>query len=134
MGQRDVCGVAALCNEDTTDPGGVVTGVKGIPTVAQINFNPCGKIHRRVWRGKANVSDVPGAVARWDVQATAERHCKMGVVAAHTATFLVCFECRSGRAGVFIAKEYVIVHEVADSLHPGPAEWGVSEKPPSLVG
>ena len=121
MGQWDVCGVAALRNEDTTDSGGVVTGIKGIPTIAQINFNPCGKIHRRVGRGEANVGDVTGTVACRDVQATAEGHCKMRVVAANTTTFLVCFECRSGRAGVFIAEDYVIVHEVADSLHPGPA-------------
>ena len=58
MGQRHVCGIAAARYEDTTDPGGVVASIKGIPTVAQINFNPCGKIHRRVRRRKTYVSDV----------------------------------------------------------------------------
>ena len=134
MGQRHVCGVPAVRDEDTTDPRGVVAWIKGVPTVAQINFNPGGKIHRRVRRGKADVSDVPSAIARRDVQAAAEGDCKMGVVAANAALFLVCFECRSGGAGVLIAEDYVVVHEVADSLHPRPAKWGVSEQPPRLVG
>ena len=43
MGQRHVRGIAALRDEDTTDPGGVVARIKGIPTVTQINFNPSGK-------------------------------------------------------------------------------------------
>ena len=96
MGQRHVCGVAALRNEDTANPGGVVARVKGVPTVAQINFNPCGKIHRRIGRREADVSDVTGAVARRNVQATAEGDCKMRVVAANAASFLVCLERCSG--------------------------------------
>ena len=58
----------------------------------------------------------------------------MRVVAANAAAFLVSFERRSGGAGVLIAEDDVIVHKVADSLHPRPTEWGVSEEPPSLVG
>jgi hypothetical protein len=134
MGQRDVRRVAALRNEGTTDPGGVVAWIKGVPTVAQVNFNPRGKIHRRVGRGETDVSDVTGAIARRDIQATAEGDCKMRVVAANTAAFLVCFERRSGGAGVLVAEDYVIVHEVADSLYPRPTKRGVSEEPPSFVG
>ena len=134
MGQRHVCGIAAVRYEDTTDPGGVVAWIKGVPTVAQINFDPCGKIHRRVRRRKADVSDVTSAIARRDVQTTAEGDCKMRVVAANTAALLVCFERRSGGAGVLIAEDYVIVHEVADSLHARPTKRGASEKPPSFVG
>jgi hypothetical protein len=96
MGQRHVRGVAALRNEDTTDSGGVVAWIKGIPTVAEINFNPCGKIHRRVRPREADVSDVTSAIARRDVQATAEGNCKMRVVATNAAVFLVHFERRSG--------------------------------------
>ena len=55
-------------------------------------------------------------------------------VAANAAAFLVCFERRSGGAGVLIAEDYVIVHEVADRLHPRPTKRSVSEEPPSLVG
>jgi hypothetical protein len=134
MGQRHVRGVAALRDEDTTDPGGVVARVKGVPTVAQVNFNPCGKIHGRVGRGEADVSDITRAIARRDVQATAEGDCKMRVVAANTAAFLVCFERRSGGAGVLVAEDYMIVHEVTDSLRPRPTKRGVSEEPPSFVG
>ena len=94
MGQRHVCGIAAVRYKDTTDSGGVVAWIKGVPTVAQINFNPCGKIHGRVGREEPDVSDVTGAIARRDVQATAEGDCKMRVVAANTAAFLVCFERR----------------------------------------
>ena len=134
MGQRHICGVPAVRDEDTTDPGGVVAWIKSVPTVAQIDFNPGGKIHRRVRRGKADVSDITGAIAGRNVQATAEGDCKMRVVAANAAPFLVCFKCSSGGAGVLIAEDYVVVHEVADSLHPRPAKWGVSKEPPRLVG
>jgi hypothetical protein len=106
MGQRHVGGIAALRYEDTTDPGGVVARIKGVPTVAQINFNPSGKIHGRIGRGEANIGDVTGAIARRDVQATAEGDCKMRVVAANTTAFLVCFERRSGGAGVLVAEDY----------------------------
>ena len=134
MGQRHVGGIAALRYEDTTDPGGVVARIKGVPTVAQINFNPSGKIHGRVGRGQTDVGDVTGAIARRNVQATAEGDRKMGVVAADTAALLVSFEGRPGGAGVLIAENYVIVHEVADSLHPRPTERGISKEPPGLVG
>src|SRR5580700_10148189 len=77
MGQRHVCGIAAVRYEDATDSGGVVAWIKGVPTVAQINFNPCGKIHRRVRRRKDDVSDVTSAIASRDVQTTAEGDCKM---------------------------------------------------------
>ena len=82
MCQRHVRGVAAPRNEDTTDPGSVVCGIKGIPTVAQINFNSecTSQIHGRVRRREANVSDVNGAIARARyVQATAEGDCEMRV-------------------------------------------------------
>ena len=108
MGERHVRGIAALRNKDTTDSRGVIAWIKGIPTVAQINFNPSGKIHGRVGRGQTDVSDVTGAIARRNVQTTAEGDCKMRVVAANTAAFLVCFERRSGGAGVLIAEDYVI--------------------------
>src|SRR4029077_2645848 len=75
-----------------------------------------------------------GAIARWDVQATAEGDCKMRVVAANTAAFLICFERRSSGPRVLIAEHYVIMHEVADSLHSWPTKRGASEEPPSLVG
>ena len=133
MGERHVRGIAALRNEDAPDSGGVVARVKGVPTVAQINFNPCGKIHGRVGRREADVSDVTGAIARRDVQATTESDGEMREVAANAASFLVCLERRSSGAGVLIAKYYVIVHKVADSLNPPPTEWGVSKNLPSLV-
>ena len=134
MGQRHVCGVPTVRDKDTANPGGVVAWIKGVPTVAQINFNPGCKIHRRVRRGKADVTDITGAIAGRDVQATAEGDCKMRVVAANAALFLICFKRRSGRAGVLIAEDYVIVHEVADSLHPRPTKWAVSKEPLRLVG
>ena len=83
--------------------GALLRGSKGIPTVAQINFNPSGKIHERVRRGEVDVSDVTGAIARRDVQATAEGDCKMRVVAANAAAFLVCFERCSSGAGVLVS-------------------------------
>jgi hypothetical protein len=40
MSQRDISGVAAMCNKNTADPRGVVARVKGVPPAAEIGFNP----------------------------------------------------------------------------------------------
>ena len=48
--------------------GAFVAWVEGVPSSAEVNLDPSGKIHRRVrWRN-ADVGDVTGAIARRDGQ------------------------------------------------------------------
>src|SRR5437016_3646065 len=100
-----------------------------MPPAAEIDFDPRRKIHRRVRRRKAD-----GAIARRDVQAAAESDRQMCVVAANAVALYVCFGRGPGGAGVLVAEGQVVVYEIADGLHPRPAERRMSEQAPRLVG
>jgi len=58
----------------------------------------------------------------------------MCVVATNAVALYVCFGRGSGGVGVLVAEADVVVHEVADGLHPRPAERRMSEEVPSLIG
>ena len=134
MGQRHIGGIATVRDENTPDPRGVVARVKGVPAAAEIDFDPRRKIHGRVrWR-KTDVGYVTGAIARRDVQAAAEGDRQMCVVATNAVALYVRFVGGSGGAGVLVAEGEVVVYEVADGLHPRPAERRMAEQTPSLIG
>src|ERR1700691_5357839 len=122
MGERYVGGVAALRDKDAPDPGGIVARVEHVPTAAEIDFDPRRKIVGRIGRRQADVGDVTGTIACRDVQAAAKRDRKMSEVAAHPDALGVGFKCRSGGTGTLVIECYVIMDEVADSLHPRPTE------------
>ena len=105
-----------------------------MPTAAEIDFDPRRKIIGRIGRRQADIGQIPGAIARRDVQRAAKRDGKMRVVAAHTPALGVCFMGRSGGPGMLVAERDVILDEVADRLHPRPARRRVAEQAPSLVG
>ena len=67
MGERYVGGVAALRDEDAPDPGGIVARVEGVPTAAEIDFDPRRKIIRRVRRWNAYIGEIAGAIACRDI-------------------------------------------------------------------
>src|SRR5277367_3823826 len=134
MGQRHVRGVASLRNEDAPNPRLIVTRVEHMPAATEIDFDPCGKIIGRIGRRKARIGKVTGAVACWNVQTAAKSDGKMGIVTTHPAALLIRFKCSSGRTRMLVPECYVTMHEIADSLHPLPAQRDVSEKAPSLVG
>ena len=134
MSQRHIGGIAAVRDENTPDPRGVVARIEGVPAAAEIDFDPCRKIHGRVRRRKADVGNIASAIARRDVQAAAEGNGQMRVVAANAVALYVCCVRSSGGAGVLVAEGHVVVHEIADGLHPRPAERRMSEEAPRLAG
>src|ERR1700675_2884831 len=73
-GDGDVGGVAAARDQDAADARLVVTGIEGVPTVADIGLEPGAEIHRRGVGGHADVAEIAGAIARRDVHAAAQRH------------------------------------------------------------
>src|ERR1700738_4126858 len=50
LGNWNVCGIAALGDQDATDPRNVVARIEGVPAAANIGLEPGGKIPRRVRR------------------------------------------------------------------------------------
>jgi hypothetical protein len=91
-------------------------------------------MHGRVRRRKADIGHITSTIARRDLQAAAESDRQMCVVATNTVALYVCFRRGSGGAGVLVAEGDVVVYEVADGLHPRPAERRMSEEAPSLIG
>src|SRR5258706_16113036 len=82
LGDWNVCGIAALGDQDAADPRNVVARIEGVPVAADIGLEPAGKIPRGVGRRHADVAEIAGAIARWNVHAAAERDCQVRVVAA----------------------------------------------------
>src|SRR3982074_222554 len=58
----------------------------------------------------------------------------MRVVAANADALVIRLPCGSGRAGILVSKDNVVMNEVADGLHPRPARVDVSEVAPGNVG
>ena len=82
MGQRDIGSVAAMRDEDAADARRIIARIESVPAPAQIDLDPGGEIHRLVRRRQTNVGDVAGAIARRNIETTAESDGEMRIVAA----------------------------------------------------
>src|ERR1700726_4637890 len=67
LGNWNVCGIAALGDQDAADPRNVVARIEGVPAAANIGLEPGGKIPRRVGRRHADVAEIASAIARGNV-------------------------------------------------------------------
>ncbi len=86
--QRDIGGVAAEGDQNPADPRIVVARIKRVPAPTQKHLDPSGKVLGRMRRRKADVADVPGAIASRDVEASAKSEGQMGIVTTHAMLFL----------------------------------------------
>ena len=121
MGQRHVCGIAAPRYEDTTDPWLIVSRVKGEPSAGEKDFKPRVEIHRgRVW-GNADIAEIAIAIAGGNVEATAQRNCQMGEIAAHADTLAQSFVCGARRPRFGVAKPKAPMNEITDGLNSCPS-------------
>src|SRR5205807_7382378 len=77
---RDIGSVAPLRNQHPPDPGHVVARIEGVPVSTEIGLEPAGEIARSVGRLRAHVAKIPGAIARRNVHATAERNSEVGII------------------------------------------------------
>src|SRR5580704_2719252 len=103
-GDRDVGGVTAARDEDASDAGDVVSRIERVPGTSEIGLEPSGEVHRRGVLGDADVAEIPGAIARGDVQATAEGDGQVGEVAADTLALVEGLPGGLGGAGELIAE------------------------------
>src|ERR1700730_3738690 len=69
---RDIGRIATSGNQDSPDPRRVVPGVKYVPAVAEIDFEPGAEIHRGVAGRDAHITEIAGAIACRDVHAAAK--------------------------------------------------------------
>jgi hypothetical protein len=127
---RDVGGVAPARHQNGADARLVVAGIKRVPAVAEVDFEPGAEIH---WRGVAryaDVAEITGAVARRDVDASAQRDSKVGEIPAHAAPLGVGVPGRLCRARVLVTELYAIVDIVADRLNQRPPLGDIAEPGP----
>src|SRR5262245_61125280 len=99
----------------------VVAGIECVPAAAEISLEPGGKIHRRGIARYADVAEITGAIARRDIHAAAQRHCKMGEVAADATALGMALGGGAIAARMVIAEFEMVVHVIADRLHLLPA-------------
>ena len=129
-GQCNVGGIAPTSHQDAADSRRVMACVEGVPVTAEIGLEPRAEVHREVHRRDADVAEVAGAIARRNVHAAAQGDSQMREVATYPATLGVAGESRAGWVGVVVAELDVVVHIVADRLHPGPAFRRIAEQRP----
>lgn len=73
IGESNIAGIPATCHEDTSDARSVITRVKGIPLVTQIDLKPPRKVHGTRDSIYADIAQITRAIARWNVHAAAKR-------------------------------------------------------------
>src|SRR5713226_4095669 len=134
LGNWNVCGIAALGDQDTADARNVVARIEGIPAAADIGFEPGGKIPCGIGRRHAYVTEIAGAISRWNVHAAAERDCKVRVIAADALALVENFPRRHGRACVLVTEGDVAMNEVANRMDPRPARCCLLKQLPCNVG
>ncbi len=120
----DVGRIATTRDQDPSDAGHVVPRIEGMPVAVHVRLEPRGKVHRAIRRQRADVAEVAGAVARGNVHAPAEGDREMRVVAADALPLREHLPRRSRRAGVRVVERDVVMHVVANGLHPQGARCG----------
>ena len=94
---------------------------------AQKDLEPRGKIHRSVRRRYADIPEVAGAITCWNVHAAAKRDGKMRIVAANPAALVEDLPGRHRRARMLVAKNNVVVNEIANGLNARPTRSYISK-------
>src|ERR1700690_3823918 len=130
---RNVSGVAPARYEDTTDPWLIVAGVKGEPSAPEVDFETRVEIQGRRAGRHADVAEIAVAVARGNVEATAQRDRQMGEVAAYADTLGQRVVCCARGPSFGVAEPEAPMNEVADRLHPRPPAIDAAEARPGEI-
>ena len=132
-GHGDIGSVPPPADHDTSLAPDVVAGIEGPPLIAQPHFHPGREVHRCRIRRDVEVGQVAEHVAGRDVQRPAERDREVGEVTADPAPRHVDV----GRAGqgrrAAVLEGQVVVHVIADGLHPAVPGLQAAEARPGLV-
>ena len=129
MDQRHIRRIPPVSHHHPANPGDVVAGVKRVPGPVQINLHPGGIIHRPGdWH--ADIGDIAVHIAGRNVHAAGKCNRQMGKVAANPGTLLPTLKGGAGGPGIHIVKGDVVVHIVANRLHPRPTARSIAEHVP----
>ena len=111
-----------------------MAGVEGKPSPVKKYFEPGAEIHWGRIARDADIAEIAGAVARWNVHATAERQGKVREVPANPDSLSMTFRGGPIAARMVIAKLDMIMNVVADSLNSSPTAEDTSEQRPGEIG
>src|SRR5512135_277957 len=101
--------------------------VEGVPLAVEPRLEPGAEIHGIWGRRHPNITQIAGAIARGNIQASAEGDGEVGEVAADAGSFRVRLPGRQVRPRLRIVKVEVLVNKIADGLDPSPARRAVAE-------
>src|SRR5712692_5187633 len=127
---RNIGRIAATCNQHATDAWDIIARIEGVPTAAEVGFEPSGEVHGCVNRRHANIAEIAGAVTRGNIHAAAKSDGQVGVVPADAFSLVENLPGRLGRAGMLVAKEDMVMDEIADRLDTSPPRGRISEQLP----
>jgi len=102
------------------------------PPVAQIDFEPCTKIHGQHDRD-ANVPKVSGGVSRGDMHCAAKCDSEVLIIPADPLALGVYFHCRFGGPRELVPECDVALDPVADGLYFRPPRRRVAKPLPGKV-
>src|ERR1700733_5973476 len=130
---RNVGGVPASRDQDAADPWLIVPRVEGEPTAAEKDFEPGVEIHRRRVNGNADVAQIAIAVARGNVETSAQRNGEMGEVATDADALRQGLVRRPCRPRLGITEPETLMNEIADRLHARPSAIDTAEGVPGEI-
>ena len=94
--------------------------IKCIPFATEKDLKPRAKIHRIRIPWHPYVAKVAGAIASWNVHATAKRDGKMDEISANADPFFMTFRCRAVASCMVIPKLDPLMDIVANRLNKMP--------------
>ncbi len=120
--------IAPLRDQDAPLPRHVVAGIEGVPAAADDRPRTTRRNRPRPRAAACRRRSDTRCNSARDVHAAAERNGEVRIVAADALALLVSLPRGLGGARMLVAEGDVAVNEIADRLHPRPAERRLLEQ------
>ena len=120
-------------DQNAPEPDAIVTRIESVPASPEINLHPGRKVHWRMRGRNPDIAHIAGAISRGNVEASAERDCEVGEIAANAAPLGVSLCCRAGGTGMFVSECDMAMHKIANGLDARPAERRMLKKTPGFL-
>ena len=131
-GYSCVGGVASARHHNSANAWPVVARIHRMPVAIEKDVKPGAEIHGCRIGGDSDVSKIAGAIARRNVEATAQRDGQVRKVAADPFALGVTFGGCAGGFSILISEGDALMGLVQYRFHPSPAGLKLAEKGPCL--
>jgi len=132
--ERAVYCVLPAGDFDPADAGHIEPRIRREPGSSQIHLRVGMEVHVLLGRGEADVRQVAGHIARWEIECSIERDGEVCEIAANPIAALQDVPCRQIGPTGHIAVFDVLMNPAADGLDSRPAMLDMSELVPGEIG